>query len=870
MTIDFAAEASLTRIEEQVRRFWRRYAVPETVRAARRDGPPVVIYQQPLDLAGRPWNDQVRLLATTELYARYHTMRGDSVHVQTGWNGHGLAVERTVEQALGPLPVDWAAFVDACRAWVAQEQAHTQDQLQRMGLWWNDSPAFDTTTPASIGVVWSALKQLWAAGRLARIDRVVPICPRCATPLSEVEATRHTAKLETTAVWVRLPWESEPDTYFLFWTRSPWRLPGMVALAAHPDASYALVETAGSGDEPPMRLVLAEMALGRALTGDYRLVRRLNGKALRGMRYLPPFAILPAAPRTHSVVLDETLPLDQGTGLLAVTPSFDSHSLALAGAHDLSIPDLLDDRGRWAESVLPWQGLLPQETEPLIVENLQSRDLIYRQIPDSRTAASCPYCRAPLLHLARSTWQVETASGPWIVGRDRAWAAPLPVWICERCGEKTCLAGLDDLAHRTNLEPRQIDPHRPAVDRLVFPCGKCDGMMRRVLPVVDAALETAILPWVTAPQPAGSDVQSLAIGLGDQHLGWLGASTEMLALLRDALAWQQAVALPEAPSEPEWEDKPSQPADALLWAAHSGTTPQDAEQSFLRPLWHLLAPATQEAGAKYARLRMQRDQWLAVRLRQAAGDIATALDACEPRRATQILAELKEDLISWQSLQPPGAGPFSVETRENLGRLLAPFVPHLAEVLYRHGKTPGAESVHLAAWPARGLTGSDRQLLAGVARGQRLAALARQARVHAGIAQDRILPQARVGILGDYDDEALDLEPYHDLLLDLLVVARVQVQPEAAAQVEWRLAPKADRSPERRSSTQAVAEALENLATDQAAELASKLQRGMSISLRVGQHTVTLLPDEIHLVAQPPSGWLAAADGQYLVLLRVG
>jgi isoleucyl-tRNA synthetase len=875
MTIEFTPEANLTRIEEQVRRFWRRHAVPGSVRAARRNGSPFVIYQQPLDLAGCTWNDQIHLLATTELYARYHTMRGDAVQVQTGWNGHGLAVERIVEQSLDPSWVDLATFVDACRSWVSREQDRLEDQLQGMGLWWSAAPAFNTATPASISAVWGVIQQLWKAGRLARKQSIVPVCPQCATTLSEVEATRHMTTVETISASIRLPWEGEPHTYFLLQAPAPWHLVGMVALAAHPDATYVLVEIGVGETEPPMRLLLAEMALARAFTGEYQIVRRLNGKALRGARYLPPFAILPAAPRTHTVILDETLPLDQGTGLLPVTPSFDERSLALAHTHDLPIPTLLDDRGRWAESVLPWQGLFPQETEPLLIENLQARDLVYRQLPHTRIAAFCPYCQSPLLHLARTAWQIETGSGPWIVGRDRGWATPLPVWVCERCGEETCVAGLDELAHRTNLDPGQIDPHRPRVDRLVFPCTQCDGTMRRVPSVVDAALETSTLPWVTPLQlvagtRTGSDPRTLAVGLGDPHVGWLGDSTEMVALLRNALAWEQAVPLPQSSSEAAWEPRPSQPADALFWAAHTGSTPEDAEQNFLRPLWQLLAPLAHGPGsAQRDTVRTFHDTWLLARLRLAAPDVAAALDAADPGRAAQILTGLKEDLVNWQALRPIDIGPLSVKARELLGRILAPFVPHLAEVLYRHDKAPSAESVHRTDWPKLEADPGDRALLEIMSIIQRLARLAREARTSASIPPDRTLSQAWIGMLGNRAAK-LGIEPYQDLLADILAVTRLQFESDAPVQVRWQLALDDDRTRERQFAVQETREILDNLTPTRAADLASKLLSGMSISLQDGQQTITLLPDEVQLSVRPPAGWLAAVDTQYLVLLQVG
>jgi hypothetical protein len=89
-------------------------------------------------------------------------------------------------------------------------------------------------------------------------------------------------------------------------------------------------------------------------------------------------------------------------------------------------------------------------------------------------------------------------------------------------------------------------------------------------------------------------------------------------------------------------------------------------------------------------------------------------------------------------------------------------------------------------------------------------------------------------------------------------------------QVRWQLALDDDRTRERQFAVQETREILDNLTPTRAADLASKLLSGMSISLQDGQQTITLLPDEVQLSVRPPAGWLAAVDTQYLVLLQVG
>lgn len=869
---ELSTEVSFVRIEEEARRYWRRYGSLEAARDARRNGTPYIIHQQPIRVAGQSWDQQARLLVTTDLLARYHAMRGEAVHCQAGWSCHGLPIEFAVEKSLGPdlEGYDLAQFNDDCRQVAVEGVQRGEALAERLGVCWDLASAYATMTPQAITAVWGVLHQLWNAGRLKHEQRVVSFCPRCATPLSAVEAARQAVQVEGRSAWVRLPWEGEQGVYLLAQTPVPWTLLGVVALAAHPDAAYALVEVDGPDDAPPVRLLLAEIALRRSLPEGYRLVRKLSARSLRDTRYHPPFTFVPLGGAAGRVVLSPAVPLDRGTGLLPLTPAFDAPSLALAREHGLPVPRLLDDWGGLDDVVTPWRGLSPLDAEPLLVQDLEARGLLHRVQVEQRPRAVCPYCQTPLLPLVRPVWLVETAGEPWIVGRDRAWGAPLPVWSCERCGEQVCVAGLDDLAHRTGLDPDLITTHRPDVDRLTFSCTACGGAMRRVAALVDATFEEAVLPCATAPQPDPAD---LAVGLGPKDLGWLSDLTEAAALLRGSLAWERALTLPEGEAGPGGDLDRRTPADALRWAIYTGLTTEEAEREFLRPLRRLAAipggagVQTRRAGTWSEEDHAFLDRWLTARLHQANKAIASALDALDPRRAAGALAALVHDLTAWYApYRPEGLA----ETWEMLSRLSAPFVPHLAEALYRQAGGHVGQSVHLARWPTERPAPDDLAVLARMALVWRLAALGQTARARAGVSLERRLSRALIASLSEDSADAVGLMPFQRLLGAVLGVARVRLTPDALEEVGWQVSLARGRATEKRVSAQVVEEALAALAPEPAADLAAQLRRGLSASLEVAGRAITLLPDEVNLDVLARPGWAAAADAGLLVVLRVG
>jgi isoleucyl-tRNA synthetase len=379
------------------------------------------------------------------------------------------------------------------------------------------------------------------------------------------------------------------------------------------------------------------------------------------------------------------------------------------------------------------------------------------------------------------------------------------------------------------------------------------------VPVVDAAFEAAVLPWATAPRPGPAN---LAVGLGDRHLGWLGDLAEMAALLRGSLAWEQSIALSEGDVDADLDLGRTMSADALRWAAYTGLTPERAESEFLRPLWQLvvanLSPKDGERSEQNGKNALL-DRWQRARLYQAIDAVTKALDASDPRLAAEEVSALVRDLSYWCTFKG------FADNHALLGalvRLLAPFAPHLAEAIYRQAGSRSGKSVHLADWPGLDPSWADPALLVGLVQVQQLAALGQAARAQAGIEPDQRLQKAMASSLGAQPSVGAEFE---DVLADALGVTRVEIAAEAATQVTWRLSLA---SPQ--TSDDKINAALASLSPEATVTLVQQIQEGLSIGLDVKDQAVTLLPGEIRVTPEAPPGWVAAADTDYLILLRVG
>lgn len=98
------------------------------------------------------------------------------------------------------------------------------------------------------------------------------------------------------------------------------------------------------------------------------------------------------------------------------------------------------------------------------------------------------------------------------------------------------------------------------------------------------------------------------------------------------------------------------------------------------------------------------DKWILSRLDGTIGEVTKNLEAYRADNATLALEDLVEDLSNWyirRSRDRVGPELYGVLyfTLGNLCRLLAPFAPHISEIIYQNLEKSG--SVHLASWPKK-------------------------------------------------------------------------------------------------------------------------------------------------------------------------
>ncbi|NIP59837.1 MAG: isoleucine--tRNA ligase [Gemmatimonadetes bacterium] len=577
------------RMEEEILERWREEDLFRRTLEATADGEPFVFYEGPPTANGRPGLHHIISRTIKDLVCRHRTMQGRHVTRIAGWDTHGLPVEIEAEKKLGISgkpeieALGIARFNEVCRDSVFTYKEEWEELSERIGYWLDYSRPYVTFEADYIESVWWVLKRLAERGLLYRGHKSVPYCPRCGTALSSHEVAQGYEEVEDPSLYFLCPLldddgNRDPEgRAFLAWTTTPWTVPSNTGLAVHPGLVYAEVEAEGH------RVILAEALVERVLGEGVEILRRYEADELVGRRYERPLDVV-AEPEERgngwTVVAEDFVSAEDGTGIVHMAPAFGADDYAAGQRHGLPMLRPIDDSGRFTQDVELVGGLFVKEADEVLVRTLEERGNLFRVESYVHSYPHCWRCESPLIYMALETWFAATSTlkgvmlennrqvawhppevgtgrfGEWLannvdwaLSRDRYWGTPLPVWICDDDPDHVeWIGGFEELEARAGNLPPDFDPHRPWIDELAWSCERCEGTMRRAPEVIDVWFDSGSMPYAQWHYPFENEEEFeahfpadfICEGL-DQTRGWFYSLMAIATMLDLGPAYRNVV-----------------------------------------------------------------------------------------------------------------------------------------------------------------------------------------------------------------------------------------------------------------------------------------------------------------------------------------
>ncbi len=638
------SKINFAKLDEDILHYWEEHNIFNKSVEARKGAKRYVFYEGPPTANGSPGIHHVLSRLFKDAVCRYKTMEGYYVPRKAGWDTHGLPVELEVESTLGFTnkaqieEYGIAQFNQKCRESVFKYIKEWEAMTERIGYWLDMENPYITLDNGYIESCWWILKQLWDKGLVYQGYKVTPHCPRCGTSLSSHEVALgyrddvvdpsvyikfrvakslysepgfldklrggYGDKVADFAKWL-LDFVKDKPVYLLAWTTTPWTLPGNTALAVAADAEYVIVEVDNE------YIIMAGPLRALVGLGDMPVMEKVSGSDLVDLRYEPlfnpsefnvPIARMDVLKKSgepssdiiwkeggilnYPVIATDFVSLEEGTGIVHVAPAYGEVDYQAGLDNLLDFVHMVNLQGKLTGSY-PFSGKFVRDADPLILEDLKSRGLLYRSEKITHTYPFCWRCESPLLYYAKEAWYIKTTAikdrlirgnkeinwypdyikygrfGDWLennvdwaISRERYWGTPLNIWRCESCGNLECLGSVEELKAKSKLKADSYqlkafrDLHRPYIDEITFACSGCNGVMRRVPEVIDCWFDSGAMPIAQWHYPFENKEQfeqnfpaDFICEAIDQTRGWFYSLHAISTLLFDRPCFKNVVCL---------------------------------------------------------------------------------------------------------------------------------------------------------------------------------------------------------------------------------------------------------------------------------------------------------------------------------------
>jgi valyl-tRNA synthetase len=662
-----------------------------------------VVAHPPPNVTGALHTGHALQISLADVLVRWHRMRGFETAFLTGYDHAGISTQNAVEKHLATQgktrqELGRKAFEQVVWDWLHKYGRTIMGQFRRMGASMDYRRERFTMDDDYVRAVMRFFVHLYRKGWIYRANRIINWCPFHETSLSDLELIHE--EVDDGLTYVRYPFADGSGEGITIATARPATILADVAVAVHPE------------DERWRHAV--------------------------GREVLVPFVERPV-----SVIADERVDPEFGTGALKVTPGHDPLDFEIGRDHGLPEPMVIGPDGRMNEQAGELAGLTQDEADERILAWLRERGLLERREAYRHTVALCERCKTRIEPLISLQWwcsmeelkkpalealrsghvrfhpesqhrfaiaSLETAPD-WNISRQLWWGHQLPLWEC-------------------------ADGHVTVEETEPEACAECgSGELTRSEDVLDTWFSAALWPFAILGWP--DDTPELQAW----YPGTLNTTArEIIRLWENRMIFSGLELLGEvpfrhviihstvlAPDGRRMSKSLGTGLDPLDLIAESGadatrygllkvSSTQDVRFSYgaveegrklANKLWNAsrLVLGAGAADGIEARPEALEERWIVARLDETQAEVERDLEAFDFAHAVDRLYHVTfDDFCDWylEAIKPrlgePQVRRTALAALERLLKLLHPVMPHVTEEIWSN--LPARETrLIVAPWP---------------------------------------------------------------------------------------------------------------------------------------------------------------------------
>ncbi|MCO6414570.1 isoleucine--tRNA ligase [Siccirubricoccus sp. KC 17139] len=568
----FPMRGDLPKREPQWLERWQRLGLWQRLRTQSKGRPHFVLHDGPPYANGPLHIGHALNKILKDVINRAAQMAGKDADYVPGWDCHGLPIEWKVEEEYRAKGKDKDAvpvleFRAECRAYAEHWLDVQREEFKRLGVFGDWEGRYATMDVTSEAVIVAEIGKFLMNGSLYRGLRPVMWSPVEKTALAEAEIEYHDHVSPTLWARFRLLSAAAEDLVgasVVIWTTTPWTIPGNRAVAYGEEIDYALVHVEGVAEGshliPGERLLIALPLLPQfekdAKLGAHSVKRVLKGAELAGAIAAHP---LRGAGYDFDVPLlaGDFVTTEAGTGFVHIAPGHGEDDFNLGRAHNLPIPETVNDDGTFTVQAPGFAGLHVFKAHDAVYAACEKAGTL---VAKSKLTHSYPHSwrsKKPVIFRATPQWFIAmddaneirakalaaidathfvpdigrnrigsmvAARPDWCISRQRAWGVPIAVFVEKRTGEPLRdPAVMERIVSAFRTEGADAWYQPGAAARFLGNDRNPDDY-EQVMDIVDVWFESGsthafVLPDHNLPFPA-----DLYLEGSDQHRGWFHSS----------------------------------------------------------------------------------------------------------------------------------------------------------------------------------------------------------------------------------------------------------------------------------------------------------------------------------------------------------
>ncbi len=472
---------------------WNEGGLYQRLRVARRGAPLFVLHDGPPYANGKLHIGHALNKVLKDMIVKSRQLAGFDAQYIPGWDCHGLPIENAIEKLHG-RNLSRDEMQAKSRAYATEQIDQQRQDFRRLGVLGDWERPYRTMDPGNEAGEIRAFKRVIERGFVYRGLKPVYWCFDCGSSLAEFEIeyadkqsdtldvafeSDNPAQLAAAFGLSALP--AGKQAFVVIWTTTAWTIPANQALNAHPELTYALVDTERGV------LLLAEGLVESCLQRfglEGQVIATTKGEALGGLAFRHPLYDADAGYRRLApVYLADYVSDSDGTGIVHSSPAYGVDDFNSCVAHGLKYEDILNPvqgNGTYAPDFPLFGGLHIWKAVPVILDALK---VAGRLMATTRIAHSYPHCwrhKTPVIYRAAAQWFVRMDEGTgvfenpalkpaktlrqlaleaidhtgfypengrarlrdmianrpdWCISRQRSWGVPIPFFLHKDSGE---------------------------------------------------------------------------------------------------------------------------------------------------------------------------------------------------------------------------------------------------------------------------------------------------------------------------------------------------------------------------------------------------------------------------------------------------